>query len=234
MIRAVLADLRVVLAVAVHHSVGQAAAGVADDAAVTGLRLVDIQEDRLLDVLSLAVQIDYLLGHEMVHRVDAQPLVPDVALPDRRRGPLHRRAPLVFADRIQQPICRRRAVEGLRFRRDRQRRGRTDRSQTGGGTRRVPTVAAVAVVIDEALRHGEGAYGWQADLASLGVIRQIQIRAGCERLVLPRREHVSVTKHLLQFHSRIFTKRRAHALRFHACEDATLFLSPRSKILSLK
>lgn len=98
MIRAPVANLvRVLLAVAVQRPVGQTAAGVADDAAVAGPRFVAIQVDgRLFDVLALAVQIDHLLGHEMVHGVDAQPLAPNVAQTDRRRHPLHHRVSLVL------------------------------------------------------------------------------------------------------------------------------------------
>lgn len=79
----------------------------------------------------------------------------------------------------------------------------------------MPAVAAVTAVVDEALRHGEGADGRQADgdlARRLCVTRQVQVRAGRhERLVFTRREHISVTEHLLQFHSRIYAWNNARA-----------------------
>lgn len=103
MIRTSVADLvRVLLAVTVQRPVGQAAAGVADDAAMAGPRFISVQVDRLFDVLALTVQIDHLLGHEVVHRVDAQPLVSNAAQTDRRRrSPLRRRVSLILNSRAQ-------------------------------------------------------------------------------------------------------------------------------------
>lgn len=87
----------------------------------------------------------------------------------------------------------------------------------------MPAVAAVAAVVDEALRHGEGADGWQADgglARCLCVTRQVQVRAGRhERLVFTRREHVSVTEHLLQLHSRTYASEQCTRAETIAARD---------------
>lgn len=189
-IRAV-THFRIVLTIDVHDSVREPA-GIARHTAPRRLCLLVLRFRLCVDG-PVCVRVHAVHLFAQVHDIYRPLRCPAV---NRRHIPL-RGVPLVV-HRAQQPIGHRRGY-GLGLGRHGQSGRGANRSQTRRRTRRMPAVAAIAVVHDT-LGYRDGVHRWEIDFVlRISVTRQIQVPAG-HRLVLPRREHVSVTEHLLEFH----------------------------------